>query len=475
MRRRLALPTFDVVMNLNEKKVTLFLRNGQLWSVLVILAFALSGDSPPGSVGIKRPATLAVVRSLNPLNLERQGSDEIVIKLKPGFTLLALRSHTALQLLPSTDHPALTTLGITVLKVLDGKMTEALTELRTLNAIQFVEPNHFVQAAITPNDPYWVDQYGPVQIQAPLAWGITTGSASVTIAIVDTGVDLTHPDLMTKLWNNAKEDPHNGIDDDLDGYVDNWRGWDFLNQDNDPQDDHGHGTHVAGIAAATTHNHLGIAGVAWGARIMPLKVLDSSGNGLESDVAEAIVWATQHGAKIINLSLGGEPASVMEEAVNYAYAHGALMIGAAGNSGLQDVLYPAAYPNALAVAATDANNQRTSFSSYGPEVDLVAPGAGIYSTYWNAGTSSQYARLSGTSMAAPHVAGVAALLTSLPQFDSPDRIRAALEGTALDLGGLCKDIYYGSGLVQAFAALQFIPHQRRNSSCYEYFFPFIGD
>lgn len=406
--------------------------------------------------------------------------DEVVVKLKPGALPESFRPYAPGAQVQTGATVALAALGVTILKVPDGKVPQVVADLRRSPAVEFAEPNYLVSTAvITPSDPGWANQYGPAHIQAPQAWDIVTGSISVTIAVIDTGVDLNHPDLASKIWTNPGETgggkETNGVDDDGDGYVDDWRGWDFANGDNNPQDDHGHGTHVSGIAAAVTDNGIGIAGIAWSARIMPLKILDSSGNGPDSDVASAIIWATDHGANIINLSLGGAaPASVMEMAVNYAYVHGVTVVAAAGNTGSMGVLYPAAYLNAIAVAATDLNNNHASFSSYGPEVDLAAPGAGIYSTYWRPGSGSTYTTLSGTSMATPHVAGAAALLAGLPQFNTPDKIRLALEETALDLGPVCRDWYYGSGLVQAYAALQFDPGSPPPVKCYYYFFPWIG-
>jgi len=206
---------------------------------------------------------------------------------------------------------------------------------------------------------------------------------------------------------------------------------------------------------------------------MPRKVLDSRGEGANMDLALAIHWAVDHQANVINLSLGDPPPDpVMKEAVDYAYAQGVTVIAAAGNTGRPGVLYPAAYPPALAVAATDANNRVAWFSSSGPEVDVAAPGVGIYSTYWTASGGSTYQTLSGTSMATPHVAGAAALLAGLPQFDTPDKIRTALEATALDLGAPCRDAQYGAGLVQVFAALNYDPLDDRAKRCY--FFPFIA-
>jgi len=411
--------------------------------------------------------------------------DEVVVKLKSGAPPDSYRSYAPSAHLQAGATAALAALGVTILKVPVGKVPQVLADLNRSSAVEFAEPNYLVHTAvITPSDPGWADQYGPVRIQAPQAWDIITGSITVTIAIIDTGVDLNHPDLAAKIWTNPGETGldgngndkrTNGMDDEGDGYVDDWRGWDFVNGDNDPQDDYGHGTHVSGIAAAASDNGIGIAGMAWGAKIMPLKILDSSGNGSDSDVAAAMVWAADHNANIINLSLGGDaPAAVMEAAINYAHGHGVTVVAAAGNTGKPGVLYPAAYPNAIAVAATNSNNNHASFSSYGAEVDLAAPGAGIYSTYWTPGSGSTYTTLSGTSMSTPHVTGVAALLASLPQFNKPDKIRLALEETTLDLGPVCHDPFYGLGLVQAFDAVQFNPANPPPARCYYSYFPFFS-
>jgi hypothetical protein len=333
--------------------------------------------------------------------------------------------------------------------------------------VAYAEPNYLVSTQdIVPNDPSWNVQYGPTNIQAPQAWEVTTGAASVAIAVIDTGVDLAHPELDDKIWTNPGETgadgdgndrQTNGIDDDLNGFIDDWRGWDFVNLDNEPQDDYGHGTHVAGIAAAETDNSQGIAGVSWGARIVPVKVLGSGGFGSYADVAAGMIYAADIGAQVINLSLGGgSPSELLEDAADYAVANGSVVVAAAGNSPGLPVLYPAAYPSAIAVSSVDQANQLSSFSSYGPEVDLAAPGTLIYSTMWTNGQST-YATLNGTSMATPHVAGVAALLAGLPQFQTPAAIRTALELTALDLGPAGADYLYGSGLVQAYAALQLNP------------------
>jgi thermitase len=339
----------------------------------------------------------------------------------------------------NTSSRELTELGASRLQVPDDQLTATLAALRKNPLVEYAEPDYPVQVAdVIPNDPYWSSQWGPPDIQAPQAWSVTTGTSSVTIAIIDTGVDLTHPDLASQIDSvNSKS---------------------FLAYTTSPQDDYGHGTHVAGIAAAIGNNGTGIAGIAWGVRIMALKVLDNAGSGYESDVASAITYAADHGAQVINLSLGGSAAdTTLANAVSYAYGKGVTIVAAAGNNGSSAPFYPAAYPHVIAVASVNSSNQVSTFSNYGSDIALAAPGEAIYSTMWAGNTAlcpgSDYCALSGTSMATPHVAGVAALLAGFPQFNTPDKIQAALENTALDLGTPGWDAHYGYGLVQASAAL----------------------
>jgi thermitase len=322
---------------------------------------------------------------------------------------------------------------IDVLKVTvpTGKVAQAISSLSDCRGVAYVEPDYFVwMTDILPNDPGWGDQYGLRAIRAPKGWELDTGSAAVTIAIVDTGVDLGHVDLAGKIVP----------------------GYDFVNNDTVPQDDNylSHGTHVAGIAAAITNNAVGVAGVSWGARIMPVKVLDAYGNGSYANVAAGIIWAAGNGAEVINLSLGGYyPSSVVKDAINYAYAKGVTLVAAAGNSGTNFVLYPARYPHVIAVAATDGSNKHAFFSNYGPEVDVSAPGVGIYSTT----IGSSYGYLSGTSMSTAFVSGLASILIGLPAYMTPDQITSKLETSALDLGDTGKDDLYGFGLIQMDAAI----------------------
>jgi subtilisin family serine protease len=267
---------------------------------------------------------------------------------------------------------------------------------------------------------------------AQRAWSLGRGGAA-TVAIVDTGMDLDHPDLQANLWTNPREVPGNGVDDDGDGHVDDVHGWDFANNDADPSDDNGHGTHVAGIVAARGDNGIGVTGVAWRARIMPVKAVDQNASGTSSAVAEGIRYAAAHGARIVLLALAGsEPGAFLEDAVRAASDAGVLVVCAAGNGGRDDDVQPAfpasfAYPNVISVAATRRDGSLSPLSNYGrTTVDIAASGEGILSTAMGAG----YERRSGTSMAAATVAGALALMSSSGPDLTADQLRDTLLGTA---------------------------------------------
>ena len=322
-------------------------------------------------------------------------------------------------------------------------------------SIESAEPNYYRYADFTPNDPLYPYQWHFPMIQMSSAWDRSNG-AGVTVAVIDTGV--AYED-----YGPYRQAP------DLAGtaFV---AGWDFVNGDSHPNDDDSHGTHVAGTIAQTTNNAMGVAGIAYGANIMPVKVLDSEGSGTTQWVADGIVWAVNHGAQVINLSLGGPaPSSVLEDAVNYAYENGVTVIAAAGNDN-SDVGYPAAYENCIAVGAVRYDETRSPYSNYGPSLDLVAPGGdldvdqngdgygdGVLQQTFNPVTKDYtdfaYWFFEGTSMAAPHVSGVAALLIAHGDATTPDEVRAALENTAKDKGPPGWDEEYGHGLIQADDAL----------------------
>jgi subtilisin family serine protease len=273
---------------------------------------------------------------------------------------------------------------------------------------------------------------------APRAWSLGRGGA-VAVAIVDSGIDLDHRDLQPNLWTNVREVAGNGVDDDGDGLVDDVHGWDFANDDADPSDDNGHGTHVAGIVAARGDNGIGIPGIAWRARIMPVKAVDSKAAGSGQAVAEGIRFAVARGARIVLLALSGtEPGAFLEDAVHAASDAGALVVCAAGNGGRDiDVqpAYPASfrYPNVISVAATARDGSLTAMSDYGrASVDIAASGEGILSTAEGGG----YERRNGTSMAAATVAGALALMSAAAPDLSASELRAALLGTARGRGSL---------------------------------------
>lgn len=335
------------------------------------------------------------------------------------------------------EREELSKLGVFVVDVPVEEFEARKTLILNISGVQAVEPEQWVSAADTiPNDPGYVNQHGLPAIRAPQGWDLATGSSSVVIAVVDSGVDYGHADLAGKLTAG-----HNFI-----ACPNSVPPCPFL-----PQDDNGHGTHVAGIAAALTNNNTGVAGVSWGAQVMPVKVLNSSGNGSYENVAAGIVWAVDHGAQVINLSLGGiNPSAALESAVLYAYGHNTLLVASTGNQGSPNVLYPARYPQVVAVGASNMNNLPASFSNYGPEVDLAAPGENIYSLW----IGNSYQIRSGTSMSAPFVSGLAAVLFGY--ISGADAVRSVIEATALDIGPVGWDNYSGAGLIQMDAALALV-------------------
>ena len=304
--------------------------------------------------------------------------------------------------------------------------------------IEYIEP-HFIYLSndikyslptpFTPNDSLYLDyQWNLPIISAEQGWERTQGKESMIIAIVDTGLDLEHPEFIGKLVD----------------------GINILEPDSPPLDDDGHGTHVAGIIAANTNNFEGIAGITWHNKIMPIKVLDQSGAGTLFDVAQGVFWATDHGAKVINLSLGNYAESkFLHDAIKYAFSKDVVLVAASGNDGTDQLGYPASYPEVIAVSAIDYDQTIVEFSNYGKYVDVVAPGVNIASTY----PSNQYASLSGTSMASPHVAGLAGLIRSIDPTLSNQQINQIIKNTATDLGNPGKDPYYGYGEINIEKAL----------------------
>jgi subtilisin family serine protease len=281
-----------------------------------------------------------------------------------------------------------------------------------------------------PADVYYTNQWALERVRAPQAWAHSTGR-DIVVAVLDTGVDLDHPDLMSKVLTDLDRD--------------------FVNDDFTAADDHGHGTHVAGIAAAATDNGLGIAGLGWDVRILPLKVLDSEGNGDGLNLAAAIRYAADRGADVINMSLGGAvPCGwPVDDAVNDAHSRGVTLIAAAGNYLGDTEMFPANCEHVLGVAATDEADMRAPYSNYGGHVSVAAPGSRIYSTI----DGGSYDYDSGTSMATPHVASLAALLLARYPLYTPDQIASAILDNAQDLGAPGWEEYYGCGRMDASLAL----------------------
>jgi len=374
--------------------------------------------------------------------------NQLIIKIQPGTDLTNIKSCAGISNASSINTN--TALGFQLLDLHDHPLLEAIQAILTCPGVVYVEPNYIYTMTDTiPNDTFYAaNQYGLVKIRAPQGWDLSTGSTSIVIAILDTGADLDHPDLASKIVP----------------------GYDFVNNDSVPQDDNGHGSHVAGIAAAVSNNGLGVAGVSWGARIMPVKVLDSSGSGSSTNIANALMWAADQGVDVINMSFGSpSPSTTIQNAINYAYGKGVTLVAAVGNDGKQlpyqqcsffvctdYSFYPAAFDHVIAVGATDSSNAKASFSNYGTPLDVMAPGVSIRSTYFDPSdpNTNYYADMSGTSMSSPFVAGLAAILLGLPGVDTPEAVEQALKDSALDLGTPGRDNNFGDGLIQMDGAIQ---------------------
>ena len=374
----------------------------------------------------------------------------LLVKFKQGISAAsAMAAHTRAGGTPIEEFPQI---GVVVVEVPDGPpglsrlgiyrhdatvlYADLDGEVRALH----LPPFPTLGVAVLPNDPLFPQQWGPVKVKAPEAWDITKGAPATVVAVLDTGVAPDHPDISPKITANQ-----------------NFSGAPTT------EDRYGHGTHVAGIIAALMDNALGIAGLAPEVKIANVKVLNDSGSGQWSGVIAGILWAADNGSHVINMSLGGSQGTqAVEDAINYAWSKGLVVVAAAGNSGSSTPSYPAFYTNCIAVAATDQNDARASFSNFGDWVDCAAPGVAIIATV-PTGTcplcdATGYRNLSGTSMAAPHVAGLAALLYPLMPDQNGDgrvndEVRQRIEATADNIGvpGI------GAGRINALAAVSLTP------------------
>jgi thermitase len=373
--------------------------------------------------------------------LSASPADEIFVKFAATDPA---RTQAAVTTYPSGDELLSLGSGVTP--------STAIGRLQGETGVVYATPDSIIHTESTPfypDDPdlsqdWGLNQANNVDIDAPEAYGVTLGSAAVIVAVIDTGIDLNDPDFAGKIWTNPGNDAASGYPDDV-------HGWNFVSDDNDVQDDNGHGTHVSAVIAAQGNNDYGIVGVAPGVQVMPLKFLDENGNGSTDNAVSAIYYAVEHGARVINASWGGvEAYGPLDDAIAYANAHNTVFVTAAGNDGTDnDVVpsYPASYaqPNELSVAAIDQNGALASFSNYGPgTVNLAAPGVDIVSEVPTSIDPSGLETLSGTSMSTAYVSGVAALVATVdPTFsaaqivqriDSTVKILPSLEGTTISGG-----------------------------------------
>lgn len=393
---------------------------------------------------------------------------EILVKFNPGVSEEKVKNINAghgTQVTYTSPYA-----GFKILKIPKTKTVEEMAEIYSKNPnVEYAVPNAIMCAFMVPNDPYynlyqWNFKNGAGGINLEPAWDISTGK-DVVVAVIDTGVAyenygpyIVAPDLANIYF--------------VDGY-------DFVNSDEHPNDDNGHGTHVTGTIAQSTNNEEGVAGVAYDCSIMPVKVLDGNGSGALQQLIDGIYFATNNNADVISMSLGFPPSyypgPALDAALDYAYNNGVTIVAAAGNDNTRVVSYPAAYEKCIAVGATRYDGNRAYYSNYGYALDIVAPGGdmrvdqngdgygdGILQNTFNTTSKDptvfRYWFFQGTSMATPHVSGVAALLIS-EGANGPDEVRAAIQNTATDLGASGWDKYYGYGLVNAKAALDSIQGQ----------------
>jgi len=342
--------------------------------------------------------------------------------------------------------------------------------------IEYIQPNYLNVFHNTINDPYFFQQQHDL-CQIPQAWSYTTGDEDLVIAVVDSGIFFEHPDLTNVIYINENENPNSSADDDGNGYIDDWHGWDFTDaptlqniglgdyteRDNDASDENYHGTHVSGIIGAEVNNGLGVAGVMWKTKLLPVRAgfRTTTGGGYlqDDDAAAAIIYATDMGADIINMSWGSTYYSpIIADACQYAYDRGVILVASSGNDPGPFISYPAKLSIVLSVGSIDKTKTLSNFSSYGPELDIVAPGSQVLSTYGMEGDSDGYSELSGTSMAAPYATGIIGLLLAQRPGTSFEELKTMIYSTTeylpLNSGETSGfNQYYGYGLINAYNLL----------------------
>lgn len=433
---------------------------GTITGVVSTATTAAANRAPAGQVTTSpRPARRSTARSPQAV------PNQLLVKFKPGVT--PTQAQESNRLAGGAEVKRFARTGVTLVRITSGEPLNAvLARYRSDPRVAYAEPNYlrFLVAAprtpqAAPNDQYYPDQWHYQNVNLPPAWDVTTGSALVIVAVIDTGILFNHPDLQGVTAG----------------------GFDFVDNDSNPQDplcpapdDFAHGSHVAGTIAAATNNSIGVAGVNWGGagrtKIMPLRIFGNIGGQCattSADIIAAIEYAADHSARVINMSFGGPGFDQAEQdAVTYAYTVGVTLVAAAGNDDLDcstgysgGGFYPANYANVIAVAATSRLNAKASYSNFGNCIDLAAPGGDggtatdwVLSTAGDSTTPTGYFYAAGTSMASPHVAGLAALLIS-KGVTGPANVQNMMQQTATDLGAAGKDTTFGWGLINAGAAL----------------------
>jgi len=388
------------------------------------------------SLSLLLAAALAALGSHTFAQRVDTGEVQLIVKMKPSMPEAVFKGK--LNARGATQRSEIRGIAARVIRAPKASADLLKGELARDANIEYVEPDFIAQALGTSNDPYFVQgsQWHLSKIQAPTAWDTTTGSSTQVVAVIDSGVRASHPDLVGKVMV----------------------GYDFVANDNDANDENGHGTGVAGTLSPRSNNQIGVCGVAWANPILPVRVLDANGSGNYSAIANGIIYAADRGAKVINLSLGGTSSSrALQDAINYAWNKQCVIVAAAGNNGSNVAFYPAACTNVVAVSATNASDTRPTWSNFGSYVDISAPGVDILSVY---GTD-QYAAWNGTSFSSPVASGVVALMAAANSTLTNVLLVDLLIKNSDDVGALGKDVYYGSGRVNAnravTAAKNFVP------------------
>lgn len=433
-----------------------------------------------------RPLLLLLFLAV-PSLLYAQSKASLIVRLRPGLDAKGEREVlssiervaggrvvTASVLASASDRRLARTTRLERYRVIvcdSASLPQVRAALAATPEVEASFPNYRYHIDAAPDDSLYSEQWALQTIDAEGAWAITTGDSTVLVGVLDTGIDFFHPDLQRALAINPAEDANhngvfddpdlNGVDDDHNGFVDDVIGYDFVDQsyanlgdwtarDPVPGDDQGHGTSVSGVVAAVRNNHIGVAGLAPGCRVLVLRAFDATGNAEDDDLAAAIVYAADRGVRVLNMSFGDYYASpLLGDAIRYAQERGVLVVASAGNEGVDLPHFPADFPDVFSVSATSKTDNIASFSNFGPGTGISAPGSSVLTTKAGGGYHVQ----SGTSFSSPYAAAAAALLFSLHPTWKTDEVRTVLELSAEDRGRKGWDVYHGSGRLNARRAL----------------------